>query len=101
MVFRQPRCNCPDAANKRPGNPGADMMSLMVPSDWSDGFTGVRAIGGYCIHELAVLRVRKEIDDAFPDGLPKDLRTPGAVKIRKEKIRYRLQRPATLGDDFS
>lgn len=73
----------------------------MVDSDWSTGFTGVKDVGGYCIHELAVLRVRKEIDDAFPNGLPKDLRTPDAVKIQKQKNRYKLQRPTILGDDFS
>lgn len=101
MVFRPPRCNCPDAVNRRVGNPGADFISLQIPSDWSVGFTGVKSIGGYCIHELAVLRIRKEIDDAFPDGIPKDLRTPDAVKLQRERQQYRLQIPNRLGDDFS
>lgn len=101
MAFKKPRCNCPDAINKRAGDLSADSISLQIPSDWSDGFIGVKAIGGYCIHELAVLRIRKEIKTAFPDGIPSDYRTPGAVKIPKEETTYRLQDPPILGDDFS
>lgn len=101
MVFKKPRCNCPDAVNKRQGNPVADSISLQVSADWSEGFTGVKSVGGYCIHELAVLRVRKEIKQAFPDGLPDDFRTPDAVKILKPETNYQLQDPPILGDDFS
>lgn len=101
MAYSRPRCNCPDATNQRQGNPGADAISLQVDSDWSSGFNGIRANGGYCIHELAVIRVRKETSLAFPNGLPTDIRTPEAVKIERERTRYRLQIPNTLGDDFS
>lgn len=101
MAFRQPRCNCPDAANKRGGNPGADTLSEQIPSDWSSGFNGIRSTGGYCIHELAVLRIRKEVDAAFPGGIPKDLRASMPPRLPQEKLRYKLQTPSRLGDDFS
>lgn len=101
MPFRAPKCNCPDAINKRGALPGASAVSDQYKSDWSGGFTGVKSIGGYCIHELAVLRVRKELKSAFPDGLPTDFPTPPALKLDSYKLISRLQNPPILGDDFS
>jgi hypothetical protein len=101
MSYTPPRCNCPDAANKRAGNPNGPSISLLVPSDWSVGFNGIRAKGGYCIHELSVIRDRDEIDAAFPNGIPKDLPVPGLPKLSRSRIKYRLQNPSILGDDFS
>ncbi|RUR76996.1 hypothetical protein PCC6912_39550 [Chlorogloeopsis fritschii PCC 6912] len=101
MSYSAPRCNCPDAANKAPANPNSPYVSEIVANDWSSGFNGIRANGGYCIHELSVIRIRDEIDQAFPNGIPKDLRTPGLPKLARSRLKYRLQNPAILGDDFS
>lgn len=101
MAFSPPRCNCPDATNQRQGDPAGASISLQVSSDWSTGFDGIRDKGGYCIHELAVLRIRKEISAAFPDGIPSDIRTPDAFKVKAKRLRYKLQVPNRLGDDFS
>lgn len=76
MLTQIPRCNCPDAIHKQAGNPTTRYVSKLVDTDWSDGFTGIREEGGYCIHELAVLRNRKEIELAFPDGIPQDIPAP-------------------------
>lgn len=101
MAFNPPRCNCPDAINKRSAVPGADSLSLQIPSDWSEGFKGVRSVGGYCIHELAVLRVRKEVAEAFPNGVPADIKTPLPPTFISKKVLSQLQQPSSLGDDFS
>lgn len=83
MVFRPPKCNCPDAINKASAIPGAQALSEQYNSDWSAGFVGIKSVGGYCQHEMAVLRLRKEIDAAFPNGVPKDLPTPVPQKYRE------------------
>ncbi len=101
MSFKKPVCNCPDAANSRRSDPSAESLSNQIPSDWSLGFKGIRAAGGYCEHELSVLRIRFEIDVAFPTGIPKDLPTAMPPGFENNKSVSRLQHPARLGDDFS
>lgn len=101
MAFVKPKCNCPDAIHQIGRDPGAQSLSDQIGGNWVTGFTGVREIGGYCIHELAVLRIRKEVDAAFPSGLPKDMRSPLPPKFRQDRVVYKLQNPSTLGDDFS
>lgn len=100
MGLVKPVCNCPDAANKRKANPGSDYISMAIPSDWSENFDGIRARGGYCIHELAVLRIRGDMKKAFPDGTPKDIRSPDLIKLLENRTRTRMQNPSTLGDSF-
>jgi hypothetical protein len=70
MAYKKPQCNCPDATNKRDKLIGSPYLSETFPSDWSSGFNGIRAKGGYCIHELAVIIYRGEQKQAFPDGIP-------------------------------
>lgn len=79
MVFIRPSCNCPDATQNADKNLFASSQSQTFDRNWnsrtsSDGsvtpFPGIRDRGGYCIHELAVLNIRQEIDDAFPSGIP-------------------------------
>jgi hypothetical protein len=101
MSYSPPRCNCPDATNKRAANPNGSSVSLLVDSDWSEGFNGIRANGGFCIHELSVIRSRDEVDQAFPNGIPKDLPGPRLPKLSRTRLKYRLQNPRIYGDDFS
>ncbi|MBW4480744.1 MAG: hypothetical protein KME54_28875 [Tolypothrix brevis GSE-NOS-MK-07-07A] len=101
MVFRPPKCNCPDAINRVGAIPGASALSDQYASDWSSGFTGIKSVSGYCIHEMAVLRARKEIDLAFPDGLPTDLPVPPLINPAVDRVIAKLQNPSSLGDDFS
>jgi hypothetical protein len=70
MAYKPPRCNCPDATNKRNILVGSPYISETFASDWSSGFNGIRTKGGYCIHELAVIMYRGEEKLAFPDGVP-------------------------------
>ncbi len=70
MAFSKPICNCPDAANKKAKNLFSRFTSETFDNDWGEGFGGIRARGYYCIHELAVLRVRGEMEAAFPNGIP-------------------------------
>ncbi|MBO3463135.1 hypothetical protein G7B40_001475 [Aetokthonos hydrillicola Thurmond2011] len=101
MAFKKPVCNCPDASAQRTSNVSAEALSNQIASNWSTGFKGIRAAGGYCEHELAVLRIRKELDTVFPGGIPKDLPTASTPDYQKTKSISRLQNPARLGDDFS
>jgi hypothetical protein len=101
MAFRPPKCNCPDAIASRGAIAGASALSEQYRSDWSSGFTGIKSVGGYCIHEMAVLRTRKEIDLAFPDGLPTDLPVPPLLNPQQDRVITKLQNPSSLGDDFS
>lgn len=71
------RCNCPDAIAARAKIPGANIFSLQFDSDWSKGFNGIRNNGGNCQHELAVMRIREEIDVYYPQGIPNDVPVPG------------------------
>lgn len=79
MSFIRPNCNCPDATQNADKNLFASSQSQTFDRNWdsriaSDGavtpFPGIRDRGGYCIHELAVLNIRQEIDNAFPNGIP-------------------------------
>ena len=89
MAYNKPRCDCPDATAARQRDPGADYISRQIGLDWSAGFDGVRARGGYCIHEMAVIRFRKETDLAFPSGLPTDARTPPSVKLGVSEPKFK------------
>jgi hypothetical protein len=100
-MYRPPKCNCPDAISKRGAIPGAQAFSEQYPSDWSSGFVGIKSVGGFCIHEMAVIRIRKEVGKAFPDGIPKDLPAPVPPKYVSNASVYKLQEPSILGDDFS
>lgn len=86
MTYSRPRCNCPDATHTLEGNPSTRFPSRLTPSDWSNGFTGIREEGGYCIHELSVIRIRKELDDAFPNGIPADYPTEPAPKPEDDEF---------------
>lgn len=103
MNFQKPRCNCPDSLNKKGAIPGSRTFSLQFPSDWSINFQGIKTKSqGYCLHEIAVLRVRKDLEKAFPSGIPNDLPVPVPEKLQKRKDNnYKLQNPSFLGDDFS
>ncbi len=101
MSFSKPKCNCPDSAYKHGAIPGSNSLSNQINSDWSQGYNGIKSVGGYCIHELATLSVRKELELAFPNGLPSDMPVPGLpVYTRKEHL-YSLQNPDRLGDNFN
>lgn len=101
MTFQKPKCNCPDATNQRQRDPGANALSNQISSDWSKDFNGIRNADGYCKHEVAVLRIRKELSSAFPNGLATDLPTPEPPSFPKDKTVYKLQKNPLLGDDFS
>ena len=101
MVFKRPKCNCPDAINKRGSIPGSTSLSNQINTDWSNNFTGIRSKNGYCIHELATLSIRKELELAFPNGLPNDMPIPGLPVYTKNDHLYGLQYPETLGDNFN
>ena len=66
-------CNCPDSSNSRSRLTGSPYLSELFPSDWSNGFGGIRSYGGYCKHEIAVILLRGEKDKYFPNGLPIEL----------------------------
>ena len=79
MTIIRPVCNCPDATQEQGKNLFASSQTLTFDRNWksrvtSNGdtinFPGIRAQGGYCIHELAVLRITDQLKDAFPSGIP-------------------------------
>lgn len=84
MVYQPPRCNCPDATNRLDADPSSRFPSRLSASDWSTGFNGIRQSGGYCIHELAVIRFRDETEQAFPNGIPNDLIAPPIDTLKKD-----------------
>lgn len=99
-TFRRPVCNCPDASQKRSPDPYATSQSGFDLADWSATATGIRDTGGYCIHELAVLRARGEMKLAFPNGVPNDLPSlpPDTIPLRRE---IKTQDNPLMGDDVS
>lgn len=79
MSFNKPRCNCPDAINEAKKNMFSNYNSQTFDRNWRtkttnagtiSEFNGIRKRGFYCKHELAVLRVRGEMETAFPNGIP-------------------------------
>lgn len=67
--FSAPRCNCPDAIQSRIGQTTARFPSRYFSQAWTDA-VGIKDIGGYCKHEMAVLIIREELDKAYPNGVP-------------------------------
>ena len=79
MTLISPVCNCPDATQEQGKNLFASSQTLTFDRNWnsritSNGntvtFPGIRDQGGYCIHELAVLRITDQLKEAFPTGIP-------------------------------
>lgn len=69
-TYKRPRCNCPDAVNSLNKNLYSSYTSETFDRNWDTNFTGIRDTGGYCIHELAVIMYRKELKQAYPQGIP-------------------------------
>lgn len=97
MAYQRPMCNCPDATQSQNRNLFSSFQSRMFDRNWnsrttSQGvvkpFPGIRDRGGYCEHELAVLNIREEIDDAFPTGIPYQPRIDGLPPRKKPVQRY-------------
>lgn len=97
MAFQNPVCNCPDATQNQNKNLFASSQTLTFDRNWnsrttSQGivkpFPGIRDLGGYCEHELAVLNIRKEIGDAFPSGIPYQPKIDSLPPRRKPTQRY-------------
>jgi hypothetical protein len=94
MVFVRPICNCPDATQNQNKNLFASSQTLTFDRNWNSRiggqgqtilFPGIRDRGGYCIHELAVLNIRGEIDAAFPQGIPYQPKIDRLTNRRKAK----------------
>lgn len=93
MTFIRPICNCPDATQEHNKNLFASSQTLTFDRNWksrvtSNGntitFPGIRERGGYCIHELAVLRINDTLKDAFPNGLEYKPRIDSLISRRKQ-----------------
>lgn len=94
MTFTKPVCNCPDATNEAKKNLFSSYNSNTLDRNWksrtsaegvTSDFTGIRKRGYYCKHEMAVLRLRNELDAAFPDGVPYE---PKIEKLGEIGIEY-------------
>jgi hypothetical protein len=79
MAFQKPVCNCPDATQVENANVFSNTSSRLQNRNWVSRtgsnsvvypFPGIKMKGGYCKHELAVLIIRNNLVDAFPDGVP-------------------------------
>lgn len=100
MTLIRPVCNCPDATQAQGKNLFASSQTLTFDRNWNSrvtsngntvNFPGIRDQGGYCIHELAVLRINDQIDAAFPTGIP--------YKPRIETIQPRRQQSQRFDSD--
>lgn len=109
MTYNRPVCNCPDAANKADKNLFSSYNSNTFDRNWktrtnsstgeTSEFRGIRQRGYYCKHEMCVIRVRDEIGQAFPNGIPYE---PRIEKLGEIGTEY-LQRFSsdTLQSDFT
>jgi hypothetical protein len=79
MAFEKPVCNCPDATQAELANVFSNTSSRLENRNWVSRtgsnsvvypFPGIKTTGGYCKHELAVLIIRQNLSDAFPNGIP-------------------------------
>lgn len=102
MTYNRPVCNCPDAANEAKKNFFSSYFSDTFDRNWKtkvdvegaiSSFNGIRNRGFYCKHELAVIRVRDEIKEAFPNGIPYE---PIIENINLQDFQYRQ----TFDSDF-
>jgi hypothetical protein len=97
MTFVRPICNCPDATQKQNKNLFASSQTLTFDRNWqsrtSSGgttidFPGIRQRGGYCIHELAVLRITDTQKEAFPSGIPYKPKINSLLPRRRQSQRF-------------
>lgn len=79
MVYNRPTCNCPDASHKLNKNLFSNYNSSTFDRNWKTktnstgqqtNFQGIRERGYYCEHEFSVMRLRGEVETAFPSGVP-------------------------------
>lgn len=78
------KCNCPDALNKKDANPNGKFLYDLQKNDWSNSFEGIRSKNMPCKHEIAVYRLRKELNSIYPEGIPKGLPLMDLIIIKNQ-----------------
>jgi hypothetical protein len=105
VTYQKPQCNCPDAASKKDRNIASPFVSEQFNKNWTTNdkgnpFGGIRNSGGYCIHEIAVIQYRKEVAQAFPNGIPYQPPINSDYKATQTKTTIGTNRQTIYGDKF-